>query len=312
VYQADSNTIERLRASAARNRVRRDLRQHRLTSGLVSKSITHREARATVLVQPGGLKGVLSRPAPPRKPPPTAARGCIYGFSRKSQQRMNDFLMGVDWSVYVVYFITLTYHHGYGDDWEVWKRHLDMFIKRLFRRYKGAVKGLIWKEEFQARGAPHFHLCVFFDRKADISQMRAWVSFAWNEIAEPGDVQHLAAGTQVVKARNTNGPNMGRFMRYLSKYMGKQCKLVDAETGEVMPTGRMWGYRGEVPRPVAVVVRLDEHDWARLMRRIRRWGQASAYLSKLNGWRRSARVFGDGVLLFQLLRGLTDRPPDLV
>ena len=103
-----------------------------------------------------------------RSPEPQAGRagvrGGVEGFSPASRRRLLYLLASIDRSkVAVPIFVTLTYP---GEEWERFggrkeevKRHLDTFHHWLSYHYPAAV--VIWRLEFQKRGAPHFHLLVF-------------------------------------------------------------------------------------------------------------------------------------------------------
>ncbi|GEM88469.1 rolling circle replication-associated protein [Meiothermus granaticius] len=68
-----------------------------------------------------------------------------------------------------------------GPDGKRVKAHLEAFRKRFERRY-GTAWSLIWKLEFQRRGAPHIHLYLWNCGELDLAELRTWVSQAWVEI----------------------------------------------------------------------------------------------------------------------------------
>src|SRR5438445_4731657 len=81
------------------------------------------------------------------------------GFSESSRRRLIQKM--AQWNMNGLYasFVTLTYPAIYTEDWKQWKNDLDNFFKRIERKYSYLV-GLVWRIEFQKRGAPHFHLIV--------------------------------------------------------------------------------------------------------------------------------------------------------
>lgn len=211
--------------------------------------------------------------------PEKAKRGKIIEFTKKSRLRMMRELSKVRRDKMPV-FITLTYPAEWELDSKLWKRHLDNFLKRLFRKYPNAAG--VWKLEPQKRGAPHFHLLVWnlFDsdqRQAYLNgkilsagairvvkecEFQNWLSEAWYQVVGSGDEKHLRAGTRVEPIKSSQG-----VMFYASKYIGK----------EVLPdnwgyTGRWWGIfrRDNLPYGefVSVLVSPEKaQEFIRYMRR---------------------------------------------
>lgn len=196
-------------------------------------------------------------------------------------------------------------------DWTVadppmWHEKAKAFRRRLEREYGDRFMGAVWKKEFQARGAPHYHLVVFFrpGRGPDPNHFARWVAGAWNEVVEPGDVHNLRHGARVQKVTNRSGSQMRALMRYLGKYMAKQFMGCIDDQGELLPVGRIWGIWGEVPAEVMADVRIGFMEHVALCRRLRKWGKKSRYLSGITPGRNGFRVLYDGQLLSQLLDGL--------
>ena len=270
------------------------------TLGLVNSSISHRKGYGIVKVIPGGM--VCRWMGQYRGRVVGGTRGKIKGMSGKSRRTFMERLMGLDWETMIgegkrrsgkarSVFTTLTYPSAYAPDRKVWKRDLQVFIQRLYREYGEVLEGLIWKFEFQKRGAPHFHSLVGFNEQIDLNALRVWVSLAWYEVVGSLDEKHLRAGTNV---RGVYGP-IDRLMRYMAKYMGKREKATEE-------TGRVWGRRGALPQVVLAWCRMDRGDWNILMRRVRNWGKKSRHLRKLR--HRSFHLYGNGGTLPALLRGL--------
>lgn len=165
---------------------------------------------------------------------------------------------------------------------------------------------MIWREEFQRRGVVHFHLLVFWRREPNTVQLRRWVARTWNEVAEPGDEKHAKAGTSCDRVRIEDRAGAQRLTRYLLKYLAKreQDELIDPNTGEKLPTGRMWGQWGRVPQATVATIELDEHDTVQLYRRIRKWGKRSPYLRAFGTHLTSGVILGDSTAIVQLVRGL--------
>jgi hypothetical protein len=169
-------------------------------------------------------------------------RGTVQDFSRQSRRRLQTLFCSVPRTGYVpsnLLFVTLTYHHYWGNSSKDWKSDLDAFKKRLYRKY-GEFPA-IWRLEFQKRGAPHFHLLMFppLGTLPPISDEVIDCEFTfdvlkiWNELVAPGDLQHALHGISMQQASSWRGA-----MHYLSKYASKvEEVLVPSDT----PPGRVWG-----------------------------------------------------------------------
>jgi hypothetical protein len=121
-------------------------------------------------------------------------------------------------------FITLTYPEEYPCNGRVTKSHLNAFLQ--FLRNRGAK--CVWVLEFQARGAPHYHLIVSdFVSKEEIAER-------WYKIVGSGDEKHLRAGTGISSIRSKE-----QLYGYLSNYI----KKLDQKTPpvEFEDVGRFWG-----------------------------------------------------------------------
>lgn len=193
-------------------------------------------------------------------------RGCVTRFSYKSRRRLMNTLGKVQKRC-IPLFLTLTYPAIYPNDPRAWKRHLDVFVKRMERRFPDV--GGFWKLEEQKRGAPHFHLILW---GVEYAHMLCWVSRAWYEVVSSGDEKHLRAGTRVETVRSWGG-----VMSYAAKYVGK---LSDASW---QYPGRFWGCIGRkaVPWGEKVVHLLTEKAACDLIRYLRRYChiRARAYRS---------------------------------
>lgn len=239
-------------------------------------------------------------------------RGAIFGFSAKSRRRLLRTLMGCDLSLPTLYFGTLTYHKAYGGDPDRWHLHLRRLVRQLERHFAPAAVGCLWVLEFQRRGAPHFHFLLHVSRPFDLEHFGEWLPAEWNRICEAGNPFAIERRAWVerfeLRKRNGVARGVGYFIKYASKRQQKQ--RVDRETGEVLPTGRMWGVIGDFPREVVATYHLDGDDLVALYRRIRRWGRQSRYLSRIG------KAYPGGLIVItpegmnQLLRGLTLLDPE--
>lgn len=171
-------------------------------------------------------------------------------------------------------FLTLTYPKEFPLT-RITKTHLDNFLKRFARRFPQAT--MVWKLEYQERGAPHYHCCVWFKGTRGTRRFwKQWVSRVWYTIVGSGDIKHLRAGT------NTQRPK-GPWNRYLSKYVSKDTIPVSAIRGEgfIMYTtesvGRFWGIHNKKAfnslQDSKLTYSINPKNW----RNIRKW------LNKITG-----------------------------
>jgi hypothetical protein len=196
-----------------------------------------------------------------QKAPDWRARGVIREFSRGSRGRLMRSCASIPrWHLQRgILFVTLTYPGTWDGDWQRWKRDLDVFLRRVQRKFPAA--GAVWKLEPQQRGAPHYHLLV-----VGVPFMaRDWVSRNWFEVVGSGDAKHLAAGTQVQLARSYRG-----VLSYAAKYATKGMDaLPESWEGGV---GRWWGVVGrvrlEVQREVVPLTLQQFHRFRRLLVRV--------------------------------------------
>lgn len=205
----------------------------------------------------------------PGAPPPGAARrGIITGFSRASRRRLLHLVRSVDQTAATprsFVFVTLTYHRNPPTAAGA-KRDLEAFIKRFFREY--GTLGLIWKIEPQRRGAPHFHLLVYFPG-ADAAAVNVWTANAWHAIAGHGSPNHLKfhlgqLGNRPCVETVNDWAGVGR---YAAKYMGK----VGDDDVEFPFPGRCWGTRNVDLLPITrVAIDLPPRAAAVLVRGLRR------------------------------------------
>jgi len=205
-------------------------------------------------------------------------------------------LARVDWGALPAYFVGLTYHDSWGALPSEWKNDLKAWKKRVKRRLKGAFSGAIWKEEFQERGAPHFHLVLLLNVDIPGLELQAILSEAWTAIVAPGDGEHLEHGCNVQKVFNATGSGVSKLMSYLCKYISK-------EVNTEVATGRMWGVWGVLPY-VWVGFTLSYSDYAILCRRFRRWHKEVRFYSRLSAIWKGFLLLGDGYAILDMLRGL--------
>ena len=206
------------------------------------------------------------------------SRPKIKEFSRRSRKRLRHRLMAAKWNgigPFCVYEVTLTYPDEFPKDGEEVKRHLDVFLKRLKRKYPGLAGA--WKMEFQRRGAPHFHVIMVLKshhttgtyytvnesntlvpyrrakskgkRRIDsgkelprgVKGVRLWVQQNWFAVVASGDIRHFNAGVEVDYVRKRH-----RIAHYLVSYVAKGEKYSGKEYQHRIPDefrnwNRFWG-----------------------------------------------------------------------
>lgn len=166
---------------------------------------------------------------------PLRRKGDIRSFSKNSRHRMMKKMNRVDFSKdKISYFITLTYPDPYPTDGEIYKSDLDLFFKRLKREFGDL--SYMWKLEVQfKRGAPHFHLILFFKKRFNIQYVKEWISLNWFEVAqrdrETKNEDHLKVGTNVKIVKT-----LRQLTNYVTKYITKK-----EQDDKLANQGRYWG-----------------------------------------------------------------------
>jgi len=152
--------------------------------------------------------------------------------------------------------ITLTYP----DTWEKVvptghdaKRHLQSLRKRYERKFKVPFYGL-WKVEYQARGAVHFHiLCAPPNNPA----FRTWLAKTWVKVVNHPDPEererHLISGTHISYEDKYGGFDVRSIIVYFSKHASPQGGSKEYQNQPPLiwkdekSIGRFWGYFGLKP-----------------------------------------------------------------
>ena len=191
------------------------------------------------------------------------SRGDVTVFSRQSRMRLLHLLASVtppatDGFRHRCTFLTLTARMFYHP--RQFKKYLQTFFKRLGR--KAPRLSIIWRLEYQKRGAPHVHCIVYNAPFID----KVWIQEAWGEI-----IGQARPFTRIESIRSYK-----HLMAYASKYAAKVDDRgfiigtyltdgvgVDEYGGET--AGRVWGVFNRVCLPFAekkmAVVPLDGSWW---------------------------------------------------
>lgn len=169
-------------------------------------------------------------------------RGKVGGYSRASRRGLYTSLNEIDRTRVPggsVAMVTLTWPAVYPSP-EVAKVVLDRFVKRLGRMWGRTA--LCWKLEPQERGAPHFHLLVFWGKTLDQAgrDVRAeWCARAWYDLAGGGDPNHL----KFHRGQLGNRPchevigSWEQVLKYAGKYVGKAVEIPEEPEEE---SNRLW------------------------------------------------------------------------
>ncbi len=173
--------------------------------------------------------------------------------------------------------ITLTYQQVFPQDGQLVHRDLETLLDRLERRFGDLP--IIWKVEFQRRGAPH--LMIFVHRPTDVwlGEKQAWLDRAWAEVI---------GVTGYVRATWLEWD--GEPIRYVIKYLKKDAKEYQhAVPVDYVNVGRWWGIRNM--RPSWEILRLTAADFFLVRRLLCRWRRAEA---RLRGRKLRFRPGADG------------------
>lgn len=251
------------------------------------------EQRPSVEVALGGAHLRLKAPVGSVARVGGGMRGEIKEFSRSARKRLMIYFNQLNLAEidHKPLFITLTYPSVFPADINESKAHLEAFTKRLIRRYPRAA--VVWKLEYQKRGAPHYHLLVFNVPFIPF----AFVSSAWYDCVASGQPEHLAAGTRVERIRSWRG-----VLYYASKYLGK----TGYQPAACRP-GRFWGIinRKFLPRRVLVLA-LGWRTWYSLRRALWRYARRQQILTGAKSMFIGCSLFLPATVAMSLISSLAE------
>lgn len=215
----------------------------------------------------------IKQEAPPRK----WTRGRITTFSRSSKNRMMKKTAKLDSEAWAHggHMVTLTYPAIYPTQSTIYHNDLQKFRKRLYRRWGGHLR-VMWKLEFQRRGAPHFHLLIVGVPVSQTRLFRAWVAQAWYECVQSDDIRHRTVGTRTDEIKNH-----AHAIAYVLKYVNK-----DDNINEIEGTGRMWGVWGDMTTAPQMVLELTTREFIELKRTVSKLMRArglKTYAKRIKG-----------------------------
>jgi len=235
----------------------------------------------------------------------TGPRGQITAWTPRSRSRMVRRLAELDWAPFaapgvVPAMVALTYP----GDWlpvaptgQAVKAHLAALVRRWQRAWPGCW--LVWKLEFQARGAPHVHLFAVAWPTLPAGVIRGvtqarqrpavgdglyftrWIKAAWADIVAHPDpaerAKHESQGAHVDWAEGLRSVDPKRVGVYFTKHAQYAVKEYQHQVPPEWQLpgagpGRFWGVAG-LDR-VAVPVVLTDTEWLLLQRTLRRHHRA--------------------------------------
>ena len=169
--------------------------------------------------------------------PKKGSRAPIQQLTRKSSDKMKFTLRNSLCEFHG--FMTLTYPRRYPRNGKTCKKHINAFLTHLRKDYKG-IK-YFWFMEFQARGAPHFHMFT-----SCLVPGKTYVSPLWYRIVNSRDPAHLKAGTNVIRMRSSKD-----VIRYATSYAKKITQKMTPE--DFACVGRYWGCSRKLCDPTTVL-----------------------------------------------------------
>jgi len=156
-------------------------------------------------------------------------RGEIQIFSPESRLRLFKLLHQITFNS--VTFITLTYPDEFPDWGEKYKYDLKLFRGQI--EYKFGKLPAIWRLEFQARGAPHYHIMYFDAPFMPVAE----INNAWAKISDPKNKDEPRKNALDLKFTK-DAKEQKLIAYYLSKYIAKVDK--NSLPAGCKP-GRFWG-----------------------------------------------------------------------
>ena len=215
-------------------------------------------ARVTVL--PNGVTASFPRSGPLTVEPPK--RGKVTGWSVQSTRRLRRWFYSVDGRALRGrgFALTLTVLH-LPPSAEAWTRTRKRFLQRL--RRAGLVRGQ-WLTEWQRRGVPHLHGCIFFEETSTLTASD--VVAHW--VAAAAEWEPSASAQHVTPLWGLSG-----WLQYQAKHSVRGVRHYQrANVPEAWQegTGRLWGHVGEWPTREEVV-EVSTASYHRFRRLLRNW-----------------------------------------
>ena len=220
--------------------------------------------------------GITVSTPPGYAPHKRALRDTVQGWSSGATRRNVAFLRSVDETrldapdtVGLAFTLTVKDCPPTARDWHALRR---AFIERLRRR--GLVR-LHWVTEWQRRGVPHLHGCLWVPSAGPHFTHTSLPMLAdWLALAAPfwagAKGQHIAPITDAVG-----------WLQYLAKHAARGVSHYQRAAENIPPgwqqsTGRVWGHVGEWPLTPPGDIHLTDAEYFALRRMVRAWRVADA------------------------------------
>ena len=187
-----------------------------------------------------------------------AKRGKVYEFSKRSRLRLAFVAANVKPGLFKS-MITLTYPSDFPAHGTRCKAHLAALLQWL--RDNELARHYLWFLEFQARGAPHFHIMV--DGRAS-AKRRSMLSAQWYRVVGSEDQRHLRAGTNWRNARDDEPVGLQKYaVKYAQKAQQKNVPEGFQDCGRFWGTSRGLPGLDETQTYICDDAKLDEllSDW---------------------------------------------------
>lgn len=210
---------------------------------------------------------------PPRNAPETPAkRAECQGWSSSATRRNVAFLRSIPPESLTgtgeAFTLTL---RDCPESFEAWATMRDQLLKRLFRA--GAIR-VHWVTEWQRRGVPHLHGCIWWGIPP--AEYSGAVVYHWHQLAGAYGVSSKAQTCKPIT------DSLGWF-QYCAKHAARGVKHYQRDSSNIpdgwQKTGRMWGYRGEWDQSAPMTLSCDDQTFYRLRRLCRAWRLADARAS---------------------------------
>ena len=200
-------------------------------------------------------------------------RDITQGWTFKTTRSNTKFLYGVDETELSGdgFCLSLTVRDCplTSDDWA---KTRDKLLKRFARL--GMIR-IHWLTEWQKRGVPHLHCAVWFDNAPP--HIVALIRQAWLDVASEYTPLSCAQHIELIK-------NELHWFKYLAKHAsrgaGHYQRSKDSIPDGWIKTGRMWGYRGDWPKPVVMDFEICMQGWHAYRRIIKNLRLADARAEK--------------------------------
>lgn len=279
------------------------------TPFLVDSRISNSGGWRNVTLFPDGLYSKYDTQG--RLAPQGTHRSEIYGLSRASRARLSKLLIRLELKGYSLYWGTLTYPQTWPQNQADWHADFKYWRNNLAFRHGDNLVGGLWLLEFQERGAPHIHYLLIMQKPIRYADEQTYWREKWSERTAAYRTEGQWTRTQIIPLRRQGKRAMGKLYGYIRKYARKasQKRLVDAQTGELLPTGRMWGTIKLIPLSAGSTWRMNQAEWECFLDRAKATFDHSRYVQSLDTQAVTVLIFGPPEDFEPLLRFLGCKVP---